>query len=180
MSATYKERIHLKFIVGNGQQLKKELETFPDKYRSGFSSSQILVLCVASDNEVVGACSISKMSNYALAFIKKHYRGRGLGTKLEARTYKEARRRGLSFVAGAIHVWNLPALRVALKVGYREVVRFEDFGYILLMIPFDYRGELLYTLLHGVCTRIPRTLLHSLILTSMSVVAAIRGRLGSG
>ena len=164
------------FIVGSGEQLRDRLETFPKKYKDAFLSSQILVAYITSDNKVAGACSISKISNYALAFLKEEYRGRGLGTKLEAKTYSEARRRGLDFVAGAIHLWNLPALHVASKVGYREVVRFKDFGYVLLMIPFNSKGELLYALLHVVCSKLPRAFLHRIILLLMNVVAIIRRR----
>lgn len=174
MSGTAEGKTCMKFIVGSGEQLRDRLETFPKKYKDAFSSSQILVICVTSDNKVVGGCSIAKISNYALAYLKEEYRGRGLGTKLEAKTYSEARRRGLDFVAGAIHLWNLPALHVASKVGYREVVRFKDFGYVLLMIPFNFKGELLYAFLHGVCSNLSGTFLHRIILLLMSVVGLVR------
>jgi len=164
----------MKFILGNGELLRNRLETFPERYKNGFSSSQILVICVTNDNEVVGACGISKISNYALAYLKEKYRGRGLGTKLEGKTYSEARKHGLDFVAGAIHLWNLPARRVASKVGYREVVQLRDFGYVLLMIPFTFKGELLYAFLHALCSKLPRTFLHAIVLVSMSVVESIR------
>lgn len=169
-------KICMTFIVGSGEQLRDRLETFPKKYKDAFSSSQILVIYVTSDNKVVGACSIAKISNYALAYLKEEFRGRGLGTKLEAKTYSEARRRGLGFVAGAIHLWNLPALHVASKVGYREVVRFKDFGYVLLMIPFNFKGELLYAFLHGLCSKLPGTFLHRFVLLVMNVVGLIRRR----
>ncbi len=166
----------MKFIVGSGEQLRDKLETFPKKYKDAFSSSQILVICVTSDNKVVGGCSIAKISNYALAYLKEEYRGRGLGTKLEAKTYSEARRRGLDFVAGAIHLWNLPALHVASKVGYREVVQFRDFGYVLMMIPLNVKGKLVYTFLHELCSRLPGSFLHRIVLLLMSVVGLVRQR----
>jgi RimJ/RimL family protein N-acetyltransferase len=170
----------MRFIVGSGQQLRNRLETFPEKYRKTLASSKILVICVTSDNEVAGACSISKISNYGLSYIKESYRGRGLGTKCARIRIYAARRRGLGFVATAIHTWNLPMLRIASKLGYREVVRFRDFGYVLLMIPLNFKGELLYALLHGVCPKLPKASLHAIILVLMSVVGLIRRRLTIG
>lgn len=164
----------MKFIIANGEQLRNRLETFPKYYRNTFASSQLLVVCVAYNDEVVGACGISKISNYALAYLHKKFRGRGLGTKLEARTYEEARRHGLDFVAGAIDLWNLPALRVASKVGYKEVVRIRKYGYVILLIPFNPRGELLYKFLHTVLPRLPEVFLHCMVLYSMSFVGQVR------
>jgi len=164
----------MKFIVSNWELLRDRREVFLERYKNGFSSSQVLVICVANDNEVVGACSISRISNYALIYVQEEYRGRGLGTKLEAKAVKEARKRGLDFVARAVHLWNLPSLRVASKVGYKEVVQLRDFGYVLLMIPFTLKGELLYAFLHGLCSKLPRTFLHAIVLVSMSVVELIR------
>lgn len=163
----------MKFILGNGELLRNRLETFPERYKNGFSSSQILAICVTNNNEVVGACGISKISNYALIYVQEEYRGRGLGTKLEAKACEETRKRGLDFVARAVYLWNLPSLRVASKVGYREVVQLRDFGYVLLMIPFTLKGELLYAFLHGLCSKLPRTFLHAIVLVSMSVVELI-------
>ena len=180
MGGTVEGKTYMRFIVGSGQQLRNRLETFPEEYRNDFASSKILVICVTSDNEVVGACSILKISNYGLSYIKENYRGRGLGTKCARIRIHEARRRGLDFVATAIELRNLPMLRIASKVGYREVVRFRDFGYVLLIIPFNFKGELLYALLHGVCSKLPRASLHATILVLMSVVGLIRRRLGVG
>jgi len=164
----------MKFIVSNWELLRDRREVFLERYKNGFSSSQVLVICVTNDNEVVGACSISRISNYALIYVQEEYRGRGLGTKLEAKAVKEARKRGLDFVARAVYLWNLPSLRVASKVGYKEVVQLRDFGYVLLMIPFTLKGELLYAFLHGLCSKLPRTFLHAIVLVSMSVVELIR------
>lgn len=169
----------MKFIVGSGEQLKNRLETFPQRVKDAFSSSKILVICVTSD-DVAGACSISKISNYALTYLKEEYRGRGLGTRLARIRMHEARRRGLDFMASAINIRNLPMLRVGSKVGYREIVRLRNFGYVLLMTPFTLKGELLYMFLRAVCSRLPETFLDRIILLSMSLVGLIRRRLSVG
>ena len=173
-------KTYMKFIVGSGEQLRNKLETFPEEYRNAFSSSKILIVGVMNDDDVVGACGISSVSNYALIYVQEEYRGRGLGTKLEAKACEEARNRSLDFVARAVHLWNLPSLRVASKVGYREVIRFRDFGYVLMMIPLNIKGKLLYTFLHGVCPKLPRIFLHRIILLLMSVVGLIRRGISVG
>jgi len=170
----------MKFIVGSGEQLKNRLETFPKRVKDAFSSSRILVICVTSDDDVAGACSISKISNYGLTYLKEEYRGRGLGTKLLRARNDEARKRGLDFVAAAIDIRNLPMLHVGSKVGYREIVCLRNFGYVLLMTPFTLKGELLCMLLRAVCSRLPETFLDRIILLSMSLVGLIRRRLSVG
>jgi len=176
---TTEGRSNVKFIVGTGGELRERLEDFPEKFREAFSSSKILVIGVTNDDDVVGACGIAHVSNYALIFIHEQYRARGLGTRIEAKVCAEAHRRGLGFVARAVHLWNLPSLRLASKVGYREVVRFKDFGYVLMMIPLNVKGKLIYTLLHEVCSRLPRGFLHAIVLASMSAVGLVRDQLSA-
>ena len=171
---------NVKFVVGSGGEFREQLEAFPEKFQEAFSSSRILVIGVTSDNDVVGACGIAHVSNYALIFIHEQYRARGLGTRIEAKACAEAYRRGLGFVARAVHLWNVPSLRLASKVGYREVVRFKDFGYVLMMVPLNVKGKLMYTLLHEVCSRLPRAFLHATVLASMSAVGLIRRGMSAG
>lgn len=169
----------MKFIVGSGEELRDRLGTFPEEYRNAFSLSKILIIGVMNKDDVVGACGISNLSNYALIYVHEKYRARGLGTRIEAKACEEAHKRHLGFVARAVHLWNLPSLQVASKVGYREVVRLKDFGYVLMMIPLNVKGKLMYTLLHEVCSRLPRAFLHATILASMSAVGLIRRRLSA-
>ena len=176
MDGTAEGKTCMKFIVGSGEQLRDRLETFPEKYRNAFSSSQILVMGVMNNDDVVGACGISNVSNYALIYVQEKYRGKGLGTKLEGKACEEAHKRGLDFVARAVYLWNLPSLRVASKVGYREVVQFRDFGYVLMMIPLNVKGKLVYTFLHELCSRLPGSFLHRIVLLLMSVVGLFRQR----
>lgn len=169
----------MKLILSEGKQLRGTLETFPEYYKNAFSHCKILVVCLTNGHDAVGACGLSSISNYALAYIKKEYRGRGLGTKVEAKTYNEARKRGLSFVAGSISLDNVPALRVASKVGFRETIRLKTYGWILLIIPFNFRGEMVYSFLRGVCSKLPETFLYYTIRFLMSIVGRIRRGLGA-
>jgi len=173
-------RSNVKFIVGSGGEFREQLEAFPETFRDAFSSSKILVIGVTNDDDVVGACGIAHVSNYALIYIHEKHRARGLGTRIEAKACAEAHRRGLGFVARAVHLWNLPSLRLASKVGYREVVQFKDFGYVLMMIPLNAKGKLMYTLLHEVCSRLPTVFLHATVLASMSAVGLIRRGMSAG
>lgn len=164
----------MKFVVGNGKQLRKRLETFPESYKKRFLSFKLVVILVVNDNDAVGACGIAKVSNYVVVYVKEGYRRKGFGTKLEAKTFDVARKHGLDFLLEAIHLWNLPSLRLARKVGYREIVRFRDYGYTIMMAPFSLKGEVIYAFLCTVFSLLPRTLLHQLILVLWDAVKRVR------
>lgn len=164
----------MKFVVGHGKQLRNRLQTFPESYKKTFSSSKLLVIFLMNDNNVVGACGIAKISNYVLVYLKEGYRGKGFGTKLEAKTIDVAREHGLDFLLEAIHLWNLPSLRVAHKVGYREIVRFGNYGYTIVMVPLSLKGEVIYVFLRTVFSLLPRTLLHQLIILLWNVARRVR------
>lgn len=164
----------MKFVVGNGEQLRKRLETFPKSYKETLLSSKIVVVSLVNNNYAMGACGIAKISNYVLVYLKEGYRGKGFGTKLEAKTINVARERGLDFLLEAIHLWNLPSLRVARKVGYREIVRFRNYGYTIVMAPLNLKGEVIYAFLCTTFSLLPRTLLHQLITLLLNVVRRAR------
>lgn len=169
----------MKFILGSGEQLRTRLEKFPEYYKYTFSSSPVLVIHVTNDNDVVSACGISSISNYAQYYVQEEYRGKGLGTKIVAKACSEARKQGLAFVVVAIDLWNVPSLTVASKVGFREIVRFETYGYVIKMVPFNLKGELLYAFLNAVCSKLPETFLHYVVTCLMSVVGTVRQGLSS-
>lgn len=164
----------MKFVVGNGKQLRSRLETFPESYKKTFLSSKIVVVFLVNNNDAVGACGIAEISNYVLVYLKEGYRGRGFGTKLEAKTIDVAREHNLDFLLEAIHLWNLPSLRVARKVGYREIVRFKNYGYTIVMVPLSLKGEVIYAFLCAVFSLLPKTLLHQLIILLLNVVRRVR------
>lgn len=164
----------MRLIVGSGGELVDRLCSFPEKFRNAFLSSKILVIGVMNGDDIVGACGISKVSNYALIYIHEEYRNKGLGTRIEAKACEEAHNRSLDFVARAAYLWNASSLRVASKIGYREVVRLSGFGYVLMMIPLNTKGNFIYTLLHEACPRMPRALLHATILVIMQIIGSIR------
>jgi len=167
----------MKFILGSGGQLRNRLKIFPEYYQYTFSCSPILVISFTGDDEVVGACGISNISNYAQVYVQEEYRGRGLGTRVVVKACGEARKRGLNFVTAAIDLWNEPSLSVFSKAGFREIVRFKTYGYVIMMLPFNFKGKLLYASLNTLCSFLPETFLHYLIICLMSVVGQTRQRL---
>jgi len=163
----------VKFIVGSSAQAGEKLQEFPRYYAKFFASSKILVIAM-NNRETVAACGVSNLSNFIVIYVKETYRGKGLGTRLEWTTINEARGRGLNFVARAMSNKNIPSLRIARRMGYREITQFKNYDYIVMMIPFDFAGEALYALLHGLCLLLPEEFLASIVKLLMSIVAWVQ------
>jgi len=136
----------MRFFLGTGEQFREKLQSFPEYFANVFSSSPILVVA-RDDRNVAAACCITSLSNSVIMYVKKLYRRKGLGTQLEWTTICQARKQGRNFVIGVLLLANVPALRIVYKLGYREIVRIGGYEYIIMMIPFNLKGEILYTVL---------------------------------
>jgi len=133
----------MRFLLGIGEQFKGKLQMFPENFAKPFSSAPILVV-VVNNHDIVAACCITRLYNSVIMYIKKEYRGRGLGTQLEWTTICVARRQGRNFVVGALSLSNVPAFRIVKRLGYREIVRIKGYERVVMMIPFNLKGEILY------------------------------------
>ena len=133
----------MRFLSGTGEQFREKLQMFPKYYATVFSSAPILVV-VMDDHNVAAACCITRLSNSVIMYVKKLYRRKGLGTRLEWTTICQARKQGRNFVIGALSLSNVPALRIVYKLGYREIVRISGYERIVMMIPFNVKGEAVY------------------------------------
>ena len=140
----------MRFLLGSGEQFKEKLQTFPEYFANVFSSSPILVV-VMKDHDIAAACCITRLVNSVIMYVKKEYRRKGLGTRLEWTTICVARKQGRNFVFGALSLCNVPALRIVYKLGYREIVRIKGYERIVMMIPFNFKGEFLYASLRRLC-----------------------------
>ena len=140
----------MRYLKGRGEQFKEILQTFPKYYAGAFSSSPI-VMVVMDNHHVAAACCITSLSNSVIMCVKKEYRRKGLGTRLEWTTICAAQRQGRNFVTGALSLRNIPALRIVYKLGYKEIVRLKGYEFIIMMIPFNVRGEVLYAFSRRLC-----------------------------
>jgi len=139
----------MRFLLGAGYQFRDKLQGFPKYFANVFASSPILVVAMDGDN-VAAACCITRLSNSVIVYVDKPYRRKGLGARLEWTTICQARKQGRNFVTGVLLLSNVPALRIVYKLGYTEIVRIKGYEYIIMMMPFNLKGKILYTVLRSV------------------------------
>lgn len=146
----------MKFILGNGKQWREKSQKALGVKASEFGSSEIMVVCLNYD-EIVGACGVGGMFGMCAEYVKKEYRGQGIGTQAFKKMIEVARRQGLDFISGSPHPDNAVILHILRKLGFREIVRFPE--YILMMLPLTFKGEIVYSLLCMVFTKLPNNFL---------------------
>jgi hypothetical protein len=150
----------MKFIVGNGELLKEKIENFP--WSDYFLASRVLVLLVTDDNSVIGACGLRSIFDIRATYIKREYRGRGLGIKLQDVTTDAARRRGHHFIISCVFYpfkHRPHSHSVNPKSGFREVTRLKDPKIVIFMLPLTPLGKLAYYFLRTVFPMLPNVVL---------------------
>jgi len=146
----------VKFIFGNGKQWREKVQKALGVKASEFSSSEIMVVCL-NNEEIVAACGVGGMFGMCAGYVQKEYRGQGIGTQAFKKMIEAARQHGLNFISGSSHPDNVVILHIFRKLGFREIVRFPE--YILMLLPLTFKGELIYSLLCMVFTKLPNTFL---------------------
>jgi len=165
----------MKFILTRGSQVREKLAGFPLHFSTSFRFSRILVLCMTDDNTVAGACGILSLSNYIVVYVKEEYRRDGLGPLMFKKTIRAARNQGLSFILASASTYRVPILYFLRSlVGFRKIVFLDKSNYVILMLPLTYRGELLYTILRVICSKLPESLVSYTIDFFMCVFDWIR------
>lgn len=148
----------MKFILTRGSQAREELAEFPLHFRTSFGLSRMLVLCMTNDNRVAGACGIISLSNYIVVYVKEEYRRQGLGPQIFKKTIRAARSQGLSFILASAPTYRMPILYFLRSIaGFREIIVLDKSNYVILMRPLTDRGELLYAILRGICSKLPES-----------------------
>jgi len=140
--------------VGKAELVREQLKGFGSYYFKVFTSPSVSLLVLGlNDDNVLAACSIAGTFNMAALVVRKGYRGQGIGTQTFRAAIAIARKQRLNFLSGATPPDNTPALRMDFKVGFRVVKRFEDF--IFLMLPLNFKGELMYIFCRSVADIVP-------------------------
>ena len=164
----------MKFFLARSNQIREKLKEFPPYYGTFFRFSKILVVCM-NDNILAAACGITRLSNYGpVIYVKEEYRRKGLGTQMFKKTIRAARNQGLGFILASASIYNAPSLRLLARFRFREIVLLKKSNYIILMLPLTYRGELTYTVLHAICSKLPESFLSYTIDFFMHVFDWIR------
>ena len=122
----------------------------------------------------MAACSIQRPFNYFVVYVQEGHRGLGLGTLALQRAVSAAKRRNVNFINLAVSTENVPALRLYSKLGFRETALFPKFKFKVMTLPLTFKGELVYSFFHKVCSFLPETLLIYLVVFFMSVVKRTR------
>ena len=159
----------MKFIVGSGKALRERLLDLTAKPRSRkfyfdpLLRSKVVVLYVLNDNTTVAGCGISGIYNIAHSlYVKEEYRGRGIGEKTWEKTISVARKRGFDFITGVVPLHHDVAWHLYSEVGYKEVVRIKKYQIRYIMLPFTFKGELLYTFARLICSKLPNVFLENI------------------
>lgn len=153
----------VKFIVGNGKQLKDRLQDFPLAWISDFVTSKILVVAVVDGNPI-GAYGISGILNLTAVYIKKDYRRQKIGSRIREIAVKEARRRGIGFLIAELPFWYLDSdygLLLFSKYGCKVVKHIKRHNAALIVTPLTVRGHLVYLFLRVAFSFVPDELLAS-------------------
>ena len=141
-------------------------EKLKSKLKNVNLSSGILDNCLNSkfvaiqehDSKIVGACFVGGLLNNQGIEILEEFRGKGLSKKLLDEMVGECKRRKISFITGAFKPTNIPSIRTHVKIGYRAVFTFHynktEGKEIVVMLPFNKKGEFLFKLAKGFDTRL--------------------------
>lgn len=154
----------MRFIVGNGEQLKGMLQDFPTSWIPEFQASEILVIGVVKGNPIA-AFGIRSILNIAVLYVKEGYRGQGIGRQMWEIAYDEARKRGIYFFTAELpfqHLSSKYGLLLFSKYGCRVVKRLKKRKAVLIVFPFTIKGHLALIFLRTVCSIVPAELLESI------------------
>ncbi len=154
----------MKFIVGNGEQLRARLQDFPASWVNDFFASKLLVIAVAND-EPLAAYGIRSMLNVTSVYVKKEYRHKGMATQIREIAFNEARKQGIHLLTGVVSfplISSKHGLLLFSKFGCRVVKRLEKRKLALIVFPLTNKGFLLYILLRLASSVVPNALLEAI------------------
>ena len=126
-----KPRMDTKFLLSNGEYFRERLQGFP--IAREFVSSKLLVVCIDDVDKIVGVCGVRSLFNIAVSYVRKDYRGRGIGTRQLKIAIEAAEKRPPYFATGTVSSENVVALHVDRKLGFREVLFLKKTRQILMV-----------------------------------------------
>lgn len=147
----------MRFLNGSGKTLQRQIEAFP--WLPVFAAAKILVVGFSEDNRAVAACGIRSLLNVLTLYIRRQYRGQGLGKIILGQALGSARKRGLSFILLGVYSNNPSAYRLYSKAGFKQVVQIKRPEMTFMMLPLSGKGELAYKILKTICSVLPKSLL---------------------
>ena len=110
----------MKFLLSNGEYFRERLQGFP--FAREFVSSKLLVVCIDGVDKIVGVCGVRSLLNIAVSYVRKDYRGRGIGSRQLKIAIEAAEKRLPYFVTGTVSSENVVAFHIDCKLGFKEVL----------------------------------------------------------
>jgi len=151
----------MKFIVGNGEQLKMELQDFPPPWVNWLRAAKMLVIGVI-DDETVAAHGIRSVFNAVTLYVKEGFRGRGIGEQMFEKLIDAARKQGFHFLTASVLCQNKASLNLFSRVGCRVITNPKKGNEVIIVCPLTMTGDLTCRFLRMACSMVPgEFLLHA-------------------
>jgi len=144
----------MRFILGSGEQMKEKLQDFPSPWVNYLLAAKILVIGMI-DDEIVAAYGIRSMFNMVTAYVKREYRGHGIGGQLFEQAIYIAQKQDIHFLTAETRSDNKTSLHLCFKSGSKVVKHLPKRGSILILWPLSTLGEVAYIFSRIVCSMVP-------------------------
>jgi len=151
----------MRFVIGNGAQLKGRLEDFPSAWVGDFLGSKMLVIAVMND-EPVAAYGIRGILNVTSLYVRKDHRRRGIAWRIRNVAFNEARKRGMHFLTGEVSFRLLSSKYgrvLSSEFRCRVVKPLKKRQSALVVFPLTGKGDLAYIFLRLAFSILPSKLL---------------------
>lgn len=130
----------MKFFLTNGEYFKEKLQFFP--FAKEFMSSRLLVVCTEDVDKIVGVCGVRSLLNIVVLYVRKNYRGHGVGSRLMKKTIEAAEKWPPNFVTATISSENTVIFHILCKLGFKEVLSLQKSRQILMVTSSTRMGRL--------------------------------------
>jgi len=130
----------MKFLLGTGEYFSKRLQDFP--FVREFVSSKLLVVCTDDAGKIVGVCGVRSLLNTVVVYIRRNYRGRGVGSRLMKKAIEAAEKRPPNFVTATISSENAVISHVLCKLGFKEILFLKKSRQVLMVTSTTHIGKL--------------------------------------
>jgi len=154
----------MRFIVGDGEQLKGRLQDFPASWVGDFLTSKMLVIAVMNDASIA-AYGIRGLLNVTSLYVKREYRHRGIARQIRDVAFNEARRRGMHFLTGEVTFRLLSSKYgrvLSSEFRCRVVKSLKKRKSALIVFPLTMKGDIAYVFLRMVFSIMPSKLLEAI------------------
>ena len=138
----------MKFFLSNGKYFAERLQGLP--FATEFASSKILVVCTDAAGRIAGVCGIRSLFNIAVLYVRKDYRGKGIGFQLLKKAIETAERQPPNFVTATIAANNAVIFHILCKLGFKQVLFLSKSHQILMVTSATRMGRLACAFLQGV------------------------------